>query len=233
MVETDGGRPDAGVDPWVRDSLFALVGIYAPLGNGRYVYYGERPGAGWHGHGYCEKTLTMLVGGAPVKVRLLKHRWRLTGTNETVHSRPPDDPALLRFCTLIVFLRVWAWVSSPVGFHRRREIHEGLESGCGSDRTVQRWAARAMSEALEIQQAVRLSIIEESEPRPVESLFEGGLSPPDAVMKRRWHYPADVETLWRAYAMLLVACGKLARHASCLLAGARRRWPTTKAPFGI
>jgi hypothetical protein len=197
------------------------------------VYYGERPGAGWHGHGYFEKTLTMLAGGKPVEIRLRKHRWLDTTTGETCHSRPPDDPELLRFGTLIVFLRVWGWVNSEVGFHRRREVHEGLESGCGSDRTVQRWASRAVSEAMEIQQAIRLSIMEEAEPRPVESLFRGGLSPPDAVMKRRWQSLSDVETLWRAYAMLLVAARKLARHASDLLAGARRRWPTTKAPFGM
>ena len=144
MVETDGGRPEVGVEPWVRDSVFVLGGINAPLGNGEYVYY-----------------------------------------------------------------------------------------GVASERTVQRWTSRARRDALWIQQAIRLSIIEEAEPRPVESLFEGGLSPPDAVMKRRWRSPADVETLWRAYEMLLVACGKLARHASSLLAGARRRWPTEQAPFGI
>lgn len=232
MVETDWGRPEVGVEPWVGDSLFALGGIYTPLGNGEYVYYGERPGAGWHGHGYCEKTLTMLVEGEPVEVRLFKHRWRLVGTNETVHGRPPDDPALVRCCTLIVFLVVGGWVSSPVGLYRREEVVAGLE-GSVSERTVQRWASRAISEGLSIQQAIRLVIIEEAEPRPVESLFEGGLSPPDAVIKRRWRCPADVEALWRAYAMLLVACEKLARHASSLLAGARRRWPTTKAPFGI
>lgn len=232
MVETDGGRPEVGVDPWVRDSLFALGGIYAPLGNGEYVYYGERPGPGWHGHGYCQKKLTMLVDGEPVEVLLHKHRWRLTGTNDTCHSRPPDDPVLVRCCTLIVFLVVWAWVSSPVGLYRRAEAVEGLE-GRVSERTVQRWTARAVGEALEIQQAIRLSIIEESEPRPVESLFEGGLSPPDAVMKRSWQSLSAIETLWRAYAMLLVAARELARHTSCLLAGARRRWPTTKEPFGI
>lgn len=233
MSETDGGRPDVGVDPWIRDSLFALGGIYTPLGNGEYIYFGERPGADWHGHGYCQKTLTMLVDGSPVKVLLHKHRWRFAGTNDTCHSRPPDDPELLRYCTLIVFLRVWGWVGSPVGFHRRREVHEGLESGCGTGRTVQRWTSRAMKEALEIQQAIRLSIIEESEPRPVESLFEGGLSPPQSMIHRAWQSAQSAEILWRAYAMLLVAARKLARHTSCLLAGARRRWTTTKTPFGI
>lgn len=228
MCETDRGRPDNGVDQWVRDSLLALGGVYAPLENGEYAYYGERPAAGWHGHGYFCKTLTMLVDGEPVKVCVYKHRWRLDGTNTTCHSRPPDDPALVRFCTLIVFLRVWSWVGSTVGFHKRTELYEKLESGCGSDRTVQRWAKRAFDNALEIQQAIRLAIIEESEPRPVESLFEGGLSPPDAVTNRRWKSPESFKTLWRAYAMLLVASRKLARHASYLLAEARRRWPKSE-----
>ena len=87
MGETDGGRPDAGVDPWVRDSLFALGGIYTPLGDGEWVYYGERPGSDWHGHGYCEKTLTMLAGGAPVKARLRKHRWLDTVAGRTLRAR--------------------------------------------------------------------------------------------------------------------------------------------------
>jgi hypothetical protein len=226
-------RPDDGCEEWVRDSLFALGGIYTPLGNGEYAFAGIRPGSDWHGHGYFPKTLTMLVDGAPVAVLLLKHRWKNTITGRTVHSRPPDDPVLLRFCTLIVFLRVWAWVSSPVGFHRRRELCEELESGCGSDRTVQRWTARALEEAMEIQQAIRLSIIEESEPRPVESLFDGGLSPPHVVTRKRWKTPTGLGILYRGYAMLLVTAKKLATHASYLLAGARRRWPSTKTPFGI
>jgi len=232
MSETDEGRPGAGVDHWVRDSLFVWTGIYVPLGDGRYVYSGERPGPGWHGHGYFEKTLVMLVDGEPRKALVLKHRWRLVGTNETCHSRPPDDPVLLRCCTLIVFLKVWAWVSAEAGLHRHAAVFEDLEDVV-SLRTVQRWTARATSDAIEIQQAIRLSIIEKSEPRPMESLFEGGLSPPDAVLKRRWKKTADVETLWRAYAMLLVSSKELETSTSRLLAGARKEWPTTKTPFGI
>lgn len=229
MAGTTGvGRLDQGCEEWIRDSLFALGGIYAPLGKEKYTYRGERPGPSWHGHGYFPKTLTVLVDGKPVQIVLLKHRWRLEGTNSTCHSRPPDDPVLIRFCTLIMFLRVWGWVSSEVGLHKRSEIYEGLESGCGCDRTVQRWAGSAFQNAMEIQQAIRLAIIEESEPRPVESLFEGGLSPPDAVTNRRWRSPIAVETLWRAYAMLLVAASKLAKHASYLLAEAQRRWPSAE-----
>lgn len=137
-----------------------------------------------------------------------------------------------RFVPLIIVLRVMGVLNSPRGFHNREDLSEGLFH-CGSDRTVQRWTVRAMRDALKIQQAIRLAIIEEVEPRPVESLFVGGLSPPDAVTNRRWKSTQNTETLWRAYAMLLVAARKLARHASYLLAEARRRCHSEKKTFGI
>jgi len=228
-----GERLGDGALAWVRDSLFALTGIYTPLGNGKYMYTGVRPGSSWHGHGYFPKTLTVLQDSAPVVIRLYKHRWIDTLTQRTVHDRPPDDPVLVRYCTLILLLRVWAVVSSPVGFHHRKEVYESLASGCGSDRTVQRWTARALENAMEIQQAIRLSIIEEVEPRPVERLFDGGLSPPHAVVQKRWSTPKNITKLYRGYAMLLVAAKGLATHASFLLAGARRRWPKAEKTFSI
>lgn len=223
-----------GVDSeWIRDSLFVFGGVYQPLGNGKFLYYGERPGTDWHGHGYFPKMLTVLRGGLPQTIEIYKHRWRNQITGGTIHSRPDDDPVLVRYCTLVMFLRVWAWINSSVGFHNRSEVYEELEDGCGSYRTVQRWAARLFENAMEIQQAIRLSIIEESEPRPMERLFAGGLSPPDAVKNKRQSTPQKHTLLWRGYAMLLVAARKLAKHASYLLAGARRRWSKAEKTFGL
>lgn len=217
----------------MKTSLFAIGGVYRAQKNGTYIYVGERPGVEWYGHGYFPKRLTVLVKGQAVKVCIYKHRWIHKDTEETTHSRPPDDPYLVRFCTLVVMLRVWAAVSSGFGFHNRKEVFEGMETECGSERTVQRWTSRAMSNGMEIQQAIRLMLIEESEPRPMERLFEGGLSPPDAVMKRRWTSPQNLDRLYVGFAMLLVAARRLAKHASCLLAGARRRWPKKEKTFGI
>jgi hypothetical protein len=90
-----------------------------------------------------------------------------------------------------------------------------------------------MENAMEIQQAIRLAIIEEIEPRPVESLFDGGLSPPHGVVKKRWKSKDSLTVLYRGYAMLWIAAQKLATHASNLLAGARRRWPKAEKTFGI
>jgi hypothetical protein len=233
MHETEEGVGGVEESEWVRDSLFMFSGVYSSIGNGEFIYYGERPGPDWYGHGYFAKTLTVLRDGQVQIIRLHKHRWKNTITGTTVHSRPDDDPILVRYCTLIVFLRVFAWISSPVGFHGRSEFFESLETDCGSDRTVQRWTARLLDNAMLIQQAIRLSIIEESEPRPVESLFVGGLSPPDAVLEKRWLLPDQHILLWRGYAMLLLASRELAKHASYLLAGARRRWPKAEKTFGL
>jgi len=230
-IRTGGIAEDA--EPWIRDSLFALGGIYTPYRNGTFVYEGSRPGEEWHGHGYFPKWLTMLVSGLPKKIRVYKHRWIHTETGKTKHSRPPDDPVMVRFCSLIVMLRIWGWVSSTAGFHNRTEVFEGLESDCGTERTVQRWTRDAMYNGIAVQQAIRLSIIEEREPRPVEKLFDGGLSPPDAVTKRRWKSSEQINALYQGYAMLLVAARELAKHASYLLAGARRRWPNAEKTFGI
>ena len=233
MSETGVGASGDGIGSWVCDSLFVAAGVYTALGDGVLVYTGARPGANWHGHGYFPKMLTMMKSGKPRKVKLFKHRWKDTITGGTVHDRPPDDPLLVRFCSLIVFLRVWAVISSEQGFHNREEVFEELESGCGSDRTVQRWTARCLDNAILIQQAIRLAIIEEVEPRPVESLFLGGLSPPHVVAQRRWKSPQKHKTLYRGYAMLLVTAKKLATHASYLLAGARRRWKGHQKTFGF
>ncbi len=135
---------------WMKDSLFALGGVYRPHKNGTYIYVGERPGEEWYGHGYFPRWLTMLTFGKPTKICVYKHRWRHRDTEKTTHSRPPDDPRLVRFCTLVVMLRIWAYVSSEFGFHNRKEVYEGMETGCGSERTVQRWTSRAMSNGIEI-----------------------------------------------------------------------------------
>ena len=219
---------------WARDSLFALCGVYAPLGKGRFLYYGERPFGHWYGHGYFPKTLTVLRDGGPEKIALYKHRWKDRESGATVHSSPPDDPSYVRSCSLIVVLRIWTFISSKHGIHKREEVFPSLWSCSGSSsRTVQRWTQRAFANSMEIQQAIRHCLIDKSEPRPVERLFDGGLSPPDGVSNRRWKSSQKLSELYRAYAMLFVAARALSKHASYLLAGAQRRMPKQQKTFGL
>lgn len=217
---------------WLRNSLFLCAGVYEQRPDGDWQYTGERPASGWHGHGYFTKQLTVLQDGHPIQITLYKHRWRLDGTNTTSHSRPPDDLPLIRYCTLVIVLRLWAWANAIVGFHHRDEVHEDLLYA-GSDRTVQRWMHRAQVLALDTQQAIRLCVIEISEPRPIERLFEGGLSPPKGHMLYRSKNPSAAEALWRAFAILLCAIRELGVNASILLAEARRRFSNPKDRFLI
>jgi hypothetical protein len=222
MRETfEGLDPSEGTDDLVRDSLAVLAGVYVRRSDGSFQFMGTRPVGGWHGHGWTRKFLVVLTGGKPAKVVLHKHRWLLPGTTTTCHSRPPDDPAFIRFCTLIVVLRVWSFINSAVGLCKQSDLE-----GSGSKRTMQRWTARAMGRALETQQAIRAAILElrRSEPRPEEDWFRGGLSPPSAVTGRRWQSPTLHQSLWRAFAMLFVGAKELGVTVATLLAEARRRW---------
>ena len=224
--------PGAGLRPAERDSLCAVAGVYAQRHvSGGLQYDGERPGPDWHAHGYFPKGLWMLRRGRLVFRSVWKRRWRLIGTNTTCHSRPPDDPVFVHFCTLIVVLKLWAWLSSGVGLHYRQQPIDPIPRG--STRTVQRWLRRALSRSEDIQQAIRLAVIERSEPRPVERLFPRGLSPPQELVGRGWKDPSSVTTLWRALRILFHGSKALSIPLTVLLAEARGRWSGHDLPFPI
>ena len=212
-----------------RDSLFVVAGVYQRCSDGTLIYRRARPGPGWHAHGYVRKTLWLLVGGEPRRRTVCKQRWLRYGTTQTVHDRPPDDPVLWRCCTLIVVLKLWAWLDGDGGIHRRGEVFASLET-VASERTVQRWMQRALRAGLDIVQAIRLAVIQRCEPRPVDELFRGGLSPPLSLLRRHWQDPLPASTLWRAFAMLITSASQLALPLCTLLAEARRRWQRTDSP---
>lgn len=214
------------------ESLLGLGDSYVRLSDGRVYFPGERPGPNSHKHGCCSKRLVMLVGGRRLEVVVLKQRWLEYGTTMTCHSRPPEDIDLVRFCSSIVVLRLAAVLFTEAGFHNRAELFEGLEE-CGSDRTVQRWLARAQAQAVEIAQAIRLMLIMRIEPRPLETMFPGGLSPPRSLIRKHWKHTEYVAALWSGYTMLLVAAREHGRPLSVLLAEARRRCQSQKIPFGL
>ena len=197
--------------------------MYRVRGAGELQYDGERPGPTWHAHGYFAVSLWMLVDGVVQRMRVHKRRWLDTVTGVTCHSRPPDAPLGARSSTLVVFAVLWGWLSSGQGLHR----HEPLVSGADvavSRRTMQRWLLRALRRAIEIQHAILQVLIQRCEPRPVESLFPRGLSPPPSLMRRAWRDPTSVATLWRGLAYAVQGSNKLEIPLSTLLAEARGRW---------
>ncbi len=206
-----------------RDSLYVVGREYVQRPDGALQYDGARPGAGWHAHGYFAVGLWVLAQGVVRRVVLYKRRWFEPALRVTCHSRPPDDPLGARSSTLVVFLALWAWLSSDAGLHRHDPVFPDID-GCGSRRTVQRWLARVRPYAMAIQQAIRLAVIERSEPRPVERLFPQGLSPPRGLLRRRWKDPRPVGRLWRALVIAIQGSLATSTPLSILLAEARGRW---------
>ena len=96
----------------------------------------------------------------------------------------------------------------------------------GSGRTVQRWIARALRNALLVQQAIRQAILAMTrvEPRPEEDMSRRGRAPPAALLCRYRFNAVSATTLWRALDMLFVAAKQLPGDLALLLAEARRRW---------
>jgi hypothetical protein len=170
--------------------------------------------------------LLTVVGGALAPVWVLKQRWLDVATGRTRHSRPPDDLPWLHFCTLVIALKLWSWLDGGRGVQGAPQVVVDLDDRpCPS--TVRRWLTRALRYAMEIQQAIRLAVIERSEPRPVETLFPGGLSPPGHLVRRSWRDPPALDKLWRALAMLMGGAVRLSIPAAVLLAEARGRWDET------
>lgn len=219
----------------VQFSLFrASRHLYRVRGARDLQYDGVRPIGGWHAHGFFPRELRMLENGEVTLRRIWKRRWLLVGTTSTCHSRPPDDLASVRSCSLIVVLVLWGLVHSAFGIHqrRRREVLDDLEQH-PSPRTRQRWLRRALPLAMDTHQALRWALGERCEPQPVEMLFPSGLSPPEEVRRRPWKDLPPVAVLWQAFA--LVVCGAVALETAVaiLLAEARGRQGDPNRPFVI
>ena len=195
-------------------------------------YDGERPGAGWVAHGYFARWLWVVSSTGPLRLRLWKRRWRDKGSGGTTHSRPPDELGRLSVCSLTFALLVFSWLSAVGGAAHHQAAAPGLEQ-LRSRRTLQRWVRRSAPRTLESQQAIRLAIIERSEPRPMERLFPAGVSPPEQLVLRPWRDPQATGILWRGLAMFFTAAVRLTIAEPVLLAEARRRSATPAKPLWI
>jgi hypothetical protein len=221
----------------VRSSLFvAGSGVYRQRANGDLQYDGVRPREGWHAHGYFARRIWMLDMARLklVRKRVWKRRWLDPVVVETCHSRPPDDAAQVWSCTLVVVLSLWAWLDSGQGVCNAPEAVPELQDH-PSPRTVERWLVRAADRADDVLQTIRQAVIERSEPRPVEHLFPGGLSPPETLLHRRWRRrdATEIGHLWQAFAWLLGGAIELEVPAALLLAEARGRKGATETTFPI
>ena len=149
------------------------VGPFRRRPDGALQFDGVRPGPGWHAHGYCACDLTFIEGNRYVRRRVFKRRWLDVQACTTRHSRPPDALPYFRVSTVLVVLLLALVLGIAIPEIADIELEE-----VRSQQTLRRWRARAHGVGLHVQQAIRHALIERCEPRPVEFLFQGGLSPP-------------------------------------------------------
>lgn len=199
------------------EGLLATTSLYVEEDDGRLVFRGERPGPEWHAHGLFARMLWTLIAGRLVRITVHKQRWRHVKTGKTCHSRPPDDLASVWFCSLVVVIALWGWVSGDAGVHRHERVAEAVALR-PSPRTLQRWLSRALEHADETAMAVRRALLERSEPQPRDSYAGGERSPP-----KRWGGSRAVSTLHECLSLLYEGAVALDVHISTLLAEARRR----------
>lgn len=201
-----------------------LVGEYR-VRDGRLVFETPRPGSGWHGHGWRPRAALALVDGKLAAFVVWRHRWRLRGTTTTRQDRAPDEVDGLRAVAFVIFLRLWARLSATRGVHHHDEVVPALDR-THSRRTVERWLHRLLPAGLRLQQALRTTLIERHEPRAIERLFPGGLSPPGRLRSGWWKDPSATYSLATALAFLFggaVALDTPEISATVLLLEARRR----------
>ena len=135
----------------------------------------------------------------------------------------------MQVALLAVLLKLASWLLSGEGVHVYEERVPVLEAA-GARRSVQRWLARLVPRAVEVQGALRTAVVERLEPQPVERLFPGGVSPPAAIRRRRWKDPDGVYRLATGLAFLVEGAGALSTSATVLLAEAQAR---LDGPLGI
>jgi hypothetical protein len=203
-------------------SLVFLDPRFEWVSGGVWSWEGERPGPGWHAHGWTSARLTIAIGGGESRtITLLKRRWLNPDPHaspRTVHDRPPDDLGT-RYDAVIVAAVLWCWLQGERGVHTfELPFHQGP-----SARTVLRWHRKARPNALGTQHAIRERLIERHEPRPIEQLFPGGVSPPGCTRRRGWRDLGRTSTLCRGLTLLFRGAGRLSRSipTPALLAEAR------------
>lgn len=198
-----------------------FLGRYAQR-RGAWFWEGPRPGPDWHRHDWRPVELPFLGLKGLWKQIIFRRRWLLRGTTRTVQDHGPDEVLGTRGSLLVVAVKLWTYLSSGRGVQTYDEVVDDLEQ-VGARRTVQRWLRGLAPSALRLQQALRTAVIERLEPRPVEDLFPGGVSPPWSVGCRRWKAPEGVYSLATALTFLFAGALALRTTATVLLAEAHRR----------
>ena len=179
----------------------------------------ESPEGRYHSHGGFLRWLKTLVAGRVQRIRLRKPRFLCLTCGKTFSLHPPETLPRKSFCSFLILLFLWSYLTSSEGLHRALpgEFAEDV-----SARTLARYLRSAKGVSTETQQFIREVLIQKTEPRPVEELFPGGLDPPESLRRKQSKEPDTAWTLWRALHMLRQGAQALSIDPRTLLAWANQ-----------
>ena len=163
----------------------------------------------------------VLVDGGLAVVRLRKQRWLEVATGATQHDRPAWDVPRSPYGLDVAFLLLCTWLSGPDGLH---SFSSPWPDERPARRTLQRWLRRLAPRASQWLQAIRLALLSNVAPRPLEDLLPaGGIPPPE---RGRHQQPLSAEA-WalRDGGWLTKVAPEQGITGRSLLVEARRRWP--------
>ena len=183
-------------------------------------YESTRPGAGWDRHDWRPRMEWLTDDRGCRLVVIERRRWLRRGTTDTHQDRCPDEVGRFSAVLLTILLNLAAYLLSGRGLLHDREL---LPRPVPVDlRTIFRWFHRLLPDAATVQGALRTAAVERCEPQPIERLFPGGLSPPEAVRRRRWKDPEGAYRLATGLAFLVDGADALGISATVLLAEAHK-----------
>jgi hypothetical protein len=187
------------------------------------VFEGERPGEGWHAHGWTSKGLWVVHDDRLVWLRLHKRRWLRVETGQTCHSRPVWDVPHSPYGLDVVFCVLGAWLLAVQGLHHVAWPWSHQQPERPARRTAQRMLRRLALDADRWLLGLRLALTDIVAPRPLEEILPtGGIPPPEGcthVTQRSAHASKLRGAVW------IANCGVQSFHISMrrLLGVARRR----------
>ena len=144
------------------------------------VWEGERPGQGWHAHGWTSKGLWVVDADRLVWLKLRKRRWLHVATGTTCHSRPDWDVPNSPYGLDVAFYVLGVWLLAVHGLHHVAWPWSAQHAERPSRRTAQRMLQRIAPDADRWLTGLRLALIDLVAPRPLEEILPaGGIPPPE------------------------------------------------------
>jgi hypothetical protein len=147
-----------------------------------------------------------------------QQRWLEVAAGRTVKDDPAGEVSWSHYELTVVLQAVLTWMSSARGLHHIAWRWDGDRP---STRSVQRWLARLLTEALAWQVAIRGALADRLAPSTPEEMFPAGLPPPGTLA--RWRSSAAKPSQLHCGLVLLFECAPAASIApSALLVEAQR-----------